>query len=185
MSDKVKKIGDEKEVYDDYLKKYNFQKRLTDKLDNYDKDFSQDEINEITLWKVNRYAKIDPAVLTDLNKIRGAKSFDEARNVILKLLKTPGVQMPMASTYLRFLNPNVFQIIDKRAYRALFGDNLKEPKGEKALGFYFNYLTELRKKCVEQNINFKDADRIFYQFDKDKNKGLKLSGDEKKKRKKT
>lgn len=39
------------ETYD-----YKYQKELTENLDKLDGDFSQNILNEIVLWKVNRYA---------------------------------------------------------------------------------------------------------------------------------
>lgn len=44
-----------------------------------------------------------------------------AEEILRKLLMTPGIRLPMASTILRFKNPNVYQIIDQRAYRFLTG----------------------------------------------------------------
>ena len=37
---------------------YNYQEKLTGKLDNINSDFNQEIINEIVLWKVNRFAPI-------------------------------------------------------------------------------------------------------------------------------
>lgn len=38
--------------------KYKFQPELTKYLDQFDDDFDQDVINQIVLWKVNRYSKL-------------------------------------------------------------------------------------------------------------------------------
>ncbi len=51
------------------LEKYNYQPKLTAKLDKLNKDFDQDIINQIVLWKVNRFAEIDNATLILLNSI--------------------------------------------------------------------------------------------------------------------
>lgn len=37
---------------------YEYQSELTNKLDFINSDFSQEIINEIVLWKINRYAKL-------------------------------------------------------------------------------------------------------------------------------
>lgn len=48
---------------------YNYQNELTVKLDNLNSDFDQNIINEIVLWKVNRYALLDTATLNLINQI--------------------------------------------------------------------------------------------------------------------
>lgn len=42
---------------------YNYQSDLTSKLDRLNTDFNQEIINEIVLWKVNRYAPVDDETL--------------------------------------------------------------------------------------------------------------------------
>ncbi|SFB86252.1 hypothetical protein [Kaistella jeonii] len=49
--------------------KYNFQPALTKTLDFLDSDFDQSIINEIVLWKVSRYSKLDVQTIELLNKI--------------------------------------------------------------------------------------------------------------------
>ena len=49
---------------------YNFQTELTKKLDGFNSDFDQATINEIVLWKVNRYVSIDTETIELLNKIK-------------------------------------------------------------------------------------------------------------------
>ena len=64
---KLKTINDidiKNEEYD-----YNFQAELTDKLDSVEWDFSQNTINEILLWKVNRYSLLNNNTLKKLNSI--------------------------------------------------------------------------------------------------------------------
>ena len=49
---------------------YSYQADLTSKLDSLDADFNQAIINEIVLWKVNRYAEIDSYTLILINQIK-------------------------------------------------------------------------------------------------------------------
>ena len=49
---------------------YNYQKELTNKLDAIDSDFDQNVINEIVLWKTNRYSWIDDKTLSLINQIK-------------------------------------------------------------------------------------------------------------------
>ena len=52
-------------IADDYF----YQDLLTPKLDDLEGDFDQKTINEIVLWKVNRYALLKHESLDLLNKI--------------------------------------------------------------------------------------------------------------------
>ena len=100
----------------DFLNDYKYQPELTGRLDRLDSQpFTQVVVNEIVLWKVNRYALLSPATLKLLNSLVGLQpgSHRAARDVILALLGERGVDLPMASTLLRFRNPSTFQIIDR------------------------------------------------------------------------
>ena len=94
-----------------------------------------------------------------------------------RLLQTNGVDLAMASTILRFRNPEVFQIIDKRAYRVVYGEKLKvyhtTPIAKKK-ELYFNYLDKLNLLKHEVNIEFKLLDRALYELDKNINKDEKI-----------
>ena len=84
----------------------------------------------------------------------------------------------MASTFLRFANPEVFQIIDLHAYRAVYGTDLaKALKACRGVGtktqLYVAYLDALRQLCTEKRLPFRDSDRILFEFDKQENPPLK------------
>jgi len=99
-----------------FLDEFDFQSTLTEKLDNMDElDLTQQSINEIVLWKVNRYVEASSELLSDLNTIRTLPAGEHRHGVkiLTSLLNTHGVDLPMASTLLRFRNPRVFQIIDR------------------------------------------------------------------------
>ena len=102
---------------------------VTDDLDNLqNEDFNISTIRQITLWKLDRYVSLDKKVIKKINNLKSLTEFDEkkTRNVLKDLLDCEGVGLPMASTYLRFRNPHVFQIIDARAYRAAFDYEVNE-----------------------------------------------------------
>jgi hypothetical protein len=135
------------------IKEYNdfsYQKKLTEKLDKVDNDFNQGLINEIVLWKVNRYAELNLETLDKLNCIKKSdKELDKklTRAILSDLLKTKGIQLPMASTILRFKNPKFYQILDQRVYRILYGENLNlsyNKKSDEQIEIYLNYLERLR-----------------------------------------
>ncbi len=174
---KIDEIGIEK-----YLdsKNFGYQKNLTQSLDALDQDFNQDIINQIVLWKVNRYAFLDRNTLDILNKIsRRDSKLDErlTKELIQKLIGISGIRLPMASTILRFKNPNIYQIIDQRVFRMIYGHKYKLSSNKsKQADLYIEYLHELKLKCSEKNIPFQNADRILYLADKEENKAHKLAG---------
>ncbi len=149
-----------------------YQEKLTPKLDDFNSDFDQPILNEIVLWKVNRYAEFDEALIQKLNQI---KRSDVEINLpltkeILRLLlakEQRGVQLPLASTILRFKNPEIYQIIDQRAYRFLYGKTLKcSSIVEKQIDMYLKYLSDLHKVAATYDIAFCDTDRILYNLDR-------------------
>lgn len=158
---------------------YKYQPKLTEKLDKINSDYDQNILNEIVLWKVNRFVEFDQETLQLLNNIKKTeKDFNaESTDIILqKLLNTHGIQLAMASTILRFKNPNVYQIIDQRVYRFIYGENMPSYFGtvESQIKLYIEYIKKLRGICNEKNIEYQHSDRILYQLDKEYNKDDKL-----------
>jgi hypothetical protein len=163
----------------EFLKQYGYQAHLTPKLDAlHQVQFTQELVNEIVLWKVNRFVELNEGLLRKIENVREL-SPGEHRNsesLIESLLQVPGVDLPMASTLLRFRNPAVFQIIDRHAYRAIFG--VKYPfypstSPKKKIGGYFDYIDELIELCDRKALKFETVDRALYQFDKQENGHLK------------
>ncbi len=74
----------------------------------------------------------------------------------------------MASTILRFANPDVFQIYDRHICRAIWGTCEKvAPKNpSEAVHKYWSFLDDLSAQCVQLGISFRNADRILFEFDK-------------------
>lgn len=149
---------------------FNYQSELTEKLDNVNSDFNQEFINEIVLWKINRYAKLTTETLNLLNRIDQESEFidlDLTGKILMNLLETKGIRLPMASTILRFKNPNIYQIIDQRVYRIIYGTELKlKYNPNDNIIQYLDYLTDLQKVCDNFQIPFSESDRILYSYDK-------------------
>lgn len=141
-------------------------------------DLTMENIYQISLWKVDRYPQMDLQTLNALNSVKDDIVLDETktRDILEKLLNTQGVGLPMASAYLRFINPQVYQIIDHRAYRAAFDyaedhnlpplmSTLKDP-----IGTYFGYLKQLQGIAANGyhgiSVAFEDLDRFLYDVDK-------------------
>ncbi len=170
------------EITEEHLnnKNYNFQPKLTKKLDSISSDFDQEIINQIILWKVNRFAEIDEETFSLLNTIKKEDEFlneSLTKQILEKLLSTKGIQLAMASTILRFKNPKIYQIIDQRVYRFIYGENI--PKYFSSISsqieLYLEYLQKLRNVCQEKLINFELSDRIIYELDKEFNKDKKIN----------
>lgn len=163
---------------------YDYEMELTRELDSLDTNypFTLQDIYKITLWKVNRFPYVKKDIEDDLmckfnrlalyHNLTEAK--DDARDVLTILLNTKGVRLPMASTYLRFRNPNLFQIIDQRVWRVVQkyrGETDTElhhsDNAEIEIEKYFKYIETLRELAEDKkyNIPFKDADRAFYAWD--------------------
>lgn len=138
-------------------------------------DLTMENIYQISLWKVDRYPQLDYLTLDALNSVKDDTNLDVAktRDILEKLLNTQGVGLPMASAYLRFINPQVYQIIDHRAYRAAF--DYKEPlhandSVKNLCDTYIKYLEKLQG--IADNgyhgifVDFEDLDRFLYDVDK-------------------
>lgn len=163
---------------------YDYQLPLTRKLEvSVPEKIDQHIIDEIILWKINRYAQVDAALLELLNAIDPmATSLEDVpyTPVLKRLLKTKGIRLPVASTILRFRNPHIFQIIDQRAYRFVYGEELKisatisEKAIDKQIDFYTEYLQKLRSVASAIGWRFEDLDRVLYIRDKQYNDSLKI-----------
>jgi hypothetical protein len=158
-----------------YLGEYDYQPDLTKKLDGIGSEcLTQEYINEIVLWKVNRYVHGDQELIHNLNILKTLRNGEhrEGIDALNLLLETHGVDLPMASTLLRFRNPHVFQIIDQHAYRAVYGSKYplySYSKKTLKITTYFDYLDKLIELCRVKAIEFISSDRLLYMFDKKHN----------------
>lgn len=176
----IKKIENKRELLPEDFN-YDYNPALTKLLDEHDADFNQNTINMIALWKVNRYPYISEDIITELNKIGKDTEYKiEHKMLLSRLLDCKGLQLPMASTFLRFRNPRLFQIIDQHVYRLITGNELSLPlynsqeNRKKISEIYFDYLKKLKTLCNQLEIPFERSDRILYNADRRINKGIKL-----------
>jgi hypothetical protein len=181
MVGEIKKVKDiEPAVLKEYCGKFVYQKELTNELDHIeDINFDEMMIFRIILWKISRYPDVKKFPFSELNQLANieAENFKACEAVLRKMLEVGGIGLPMASTILRFRNPEVFPIIDRRAYRVVLEDKLKiykSTKIDKQIETYFGYIERCREISNKCNIPFNQIDRVLYLFDKEENKGIKL-----------
>jgi thermostable 8-oxoguanine DNA glycosylase len=158
---------------------FTYQSELTGILDSSsEQPFTQELLNEIVLWKINRFVKADDKLLALFNTIDLSNkelNSDLTQEILHELLKTKGIGLAMASTILRFRNPTLYQIIDQRAYRFVYGKELilsdyySEKNIQNQVSLYINYLIKLREISKETGWRFSDLDRILYLKDKQLN----------------
>ena len=167
---------DKKQLTKELMDKYKYIPEVTEYLDGKLSEFKKGnfdllDLYSIILWKVNRFPTKDGHILGEdtlaiIKELANVTELnDDAAAKIKELIKIKQFKLPMVSTILSFVNPKVFQIIDKRTNRIAMGDSTeynvnytKEP-----VKYYFNYLKKLRTF----NIEFSKAGRAFYQLDKD------------------
>lgn len=78
----------------------------------------------------------------------------------------------MASTVLHFYFPDVYAIIDQRAYRELYGEEYPKymTKVETLVKMYMKYISDCYKYQQKQypEVSFFKIDKVLYQMDKEK-----------------
>lgn len=151
-----------------FLALYKYQPELTARLDDLDgTSINQSLINDIVLWKVNRYVKINDDIVKQISVVKSLKPKDHRKSkaVLCTLFELNGVDLPIASTILRVLNPKVFQIIDRHAYRAIYEKKYPlypSTPTERKISVYFDYIDELIKLCELKGLAFTTIDRLLY-----------------------
>lgn len=177
--------------YKDILNQYLYEsdrqiKERAREINPSDYDENRDLINEIVLWKLNRSVQIQDETIKKIHSLKEkihhpleAVDSTEVETVVIELLESKGIKVAMASTILHFYYPDIFPIIDQRAYRELIGEELPEyhgkDKNRKYMELYLDYL----EKCYKFNndilpeAEFEYIDKILYQLDKDKHNKVK------------
>ena len=164
---------------------YDDESEILDRISKVDKaDYreNRDIINEIVLWKMNRRPQVEEKLIDAIYRLKKIETPIEAANseitkqVVEMLLLTKGMQLPMASTVLHFYFPNIYPIIDQRAYRELYGNDYPKniTKMKLFVELYLKYIVDCyhyqQERCPE--IPFAKIDKVLYQIDKEK--GLKV-----------
>jgi hypothetical protein len=99
---RVVRAGDFKGNLGDFLREYNYQSDLTKRLDDLaELTLTPELINEIVLWKVNRFVWLEEGLLDRLDKLKTleAGAHRQAHSVVELLLAVHGID-------LRWLQPS-------------------------------------------------------------------------------
>lgn len=159
----------------DYEFTYNINEKIElNEIFNNNPTIEINDLRRISLWKLNRVLEIPDNILkklqylADLDEIDISDSF--VKEILDDLVESKGVGYPMASTILKFIKPNVFPIIDVRAYRALTG--VKPDKHTYSYDGYIKYAKQLKVLSDSINKPFYEMDEQLYCFDKHHNKKI-------------
>ncbi len=153
------------------------------KADKNNNQENKDIINEIILWKINRMPVIEDSVIEEIvnlpskiSPLEASKS-NKSYEIIVRLLCSKGIKLPIASTILHFYYPNIYPIIDQRAFRELYKKEYPHHQKDcdKLAKLYLNYIKDIYEYKIKNcpKISFKDIDKILYQIDKEKGNKVK------------
>ena len=159
---------------------FSFNKIETKKLKKIMKNNSaidMDDIRRIVLWKYNRtvdfYDK-EEAVIEKLRKSKRKNHLkigdDGVKEVLADLVKSKGIGYPVASAILKRIRPDVFPIVDRRAYRALTGDDFEVASCD--YNKYVEYTRQLGEHANHLNRHLSEMDEQLYKFDNEHNDTL-------------
>ncbi len=176
---------DYKEVLDRYT--YAGDKEIIERIKNSSGENereNRDIINSIVLWKTNRQVDIGSELFIAIKNLNIVafnikSSEEEIKKIICDLLQVKGVKIAMASTILKMFYPETFPIIDQRAYRELYGEELPEFYGKNAnkkyAELYFKYILDCHSynENTCPDIKFDDIDKVLYQLDLEKGNKVK------------
>ncbi len=135
------------------------------------KNLSVNDLRRVALWKIDRVLEISDDLIKKLDMLAKNKSATihdkESEEIIIELTKSSGVGFPMASAILKFLRPDIFPIIDIRAYRALFGKKLYY--SQYSIEVYYSYVKEIYSIRDKLKLPLDKIDEQLYEFDKEHN----------------
>lgn len=154
---------------------YNIQER--DKINHAYQNKNKIDINDlrrISLWKLNRILDVPDSFLEKLNQIKNFENLKFSDEIVLDLIEEfqnsdeiRGIGFPMLSSILKFIKPDVFPIIDVRAYRALFAEKINYSQYNKDK--YFKYVEKVYEIKDKLEMNLEEIDEKLYEFDKKHN----------------
>jgi len=146
--------------------KKNIQKSLTD-----NKKIELNDLRRIALWKYDRIIDVEDCVLENLFDVATSVNVTiddiKVHDAIKQLTSCEGVGFPLASSILKFINPDVFPIIDIRAYRAIYGKKIYSSQYN--IKKYVDYTKQIYQIRDKFDIPLEEVDERLYMFDKQHN----------------
>jgi hypothetical protein len=153
--------------------KYNLkEKEKLNEIANRNGNVDIEILRRIALWKLDRVLEVSCATLERLQSLATddhlRANSEATQSLIMELLDCAGVGLPMASTILKFLRPDIFPIIDVRAYRALYGKKVyfSQLSDDRKIELYLQYVSDVGAISQKLNRPLKDIDEQLYEFDR-------------------
>ena len=138
------------------------------------KDITLCDIRRISLWKLDRVLEVSEDTISNLQQIAVKDDLtikSELVSVTLNMLvNSNGIGYPMASSILKFIRPDIFPIIDVRAYRAVYGKKIYS--SQYTVKKYFDYVEKIYDISKSLNIELCKVDEQLYCFNKEYNRLL-------------
>ncbi len=132
------------------------------------------DLRRIALWKIDRVLNVSDETIDKLRTIASQNNLtfeDEiVKEAIEGLVASDGIGFPTASAILKFLRPDVFPIIDVRAYRAFTGS--KPYYTTYTFERYKGYAQALQSDAKNKKRLLREMDEQLYCFDQDKNRKI-------------
>ena len=128
-------------------------------------------LRRIALWKLDRVLDVQSETIKKLQSVATDPDLRvdsaETRSLIEELLECQGIGLPMASTILKFLRPDVFPIIDVRAWRAMYGKKgyFNQASVKQNIDHYLTYASRVRSIAEQTNRPLREIDEQLYCFD--------------------
>ena len=130
-----------------------------------------DDIRRIALWKLDRVLEVSDKTIFKLQKIATIANLKLEDSLVIDVIKSltesNGIGFPMASAILKFIRPDIFPIIDVRAYRALYGKKIYS--SQYSFDKYIEYTKDITEISNLLNISLSQIDEQLYCFDKEYN----------------
>ena len=134
-----------------------------------------DDLRRVALWKINRILDVPDELLEQLQDIARQENLDiltkdgreQIEGLFEQLVLCPGIGFPMASAILKFLRPDIFPIIDVRAYRTLFRQRLRSH--QYTFEKYMDYVICVYEIRDTYGIELARVDEQLYEFDREHN----------------
>jgi len=135
------------------------------------KDISVEDLRRISLWKLDRVLDVSEETITNLQKIATMTELKIESNLVSETLElltnSNGIGFPMASSILKFIRPDIFPIIDVRAYRTIYGKKISST--QYTVEIYLDYVKKIYEISKRLNMEVYEVDEQLYCFDKEHN----------------